>query len=565
MPAMNGSSGTVEAGGQALAAGDWPRSRELFEAALAEGGDDPQALLGLARSLWWLHDVDGAISNAERAYVRFREDSEPRAAAKVAIWLAREHAAVHGNEPVSAGWFARAQGLLADEGACVESGWLALVRAERADSAAEIATSAEVAVQMARDAGDPDLEAEALARRGYAEIALGRVVDGTAAIDEAMAAATGGEVHRLETIGSVTCTAVAAFEIAADWQRIERWGSVVESWIRDNGDVVVVGFCNACCAEIFVSSGNWGQAEQLLTEGLTALRSSGQGARCVHPAAKLAELRLMQGRLEEAEQLLAGFEDLPEAAHALASLHLARGEPTVAAAVLHRRLNRIGERSVLAAPFLALLVDVQLTQGDLDAASSTAERLAALATMSGLPRLQAAADAAAGAVALARNDARASVHLEAALAGFADQDMRLDASRTRMQLARAAAEREPEVAIEDAKVALTEFERIGAVREADAAAALLRRLGSSGRTGPRDLGLLTRRETEVLLLLGEGLSNAEIAARLYISTKTAGHHVSSILAKLHLTRRAEAAGYAIRYAAQITPADDPNERNRGQR
>ena len=93
------------------------------------------------------------------------------------------------------------------------------MRAERAGSAADILTSAEFAVQVARDAGDPDLEAEALARRGYAEIALGRVVDGTAAIDEAMAAATGGEVHRLETIGSVTCTAVAAFEVAADWQR----------------------------------------------------------------------------------------------------------------------------------------------------------------------------------------------------------------------------------------------------------------------------------------------------------------------------------------------------------
>ena len=396
MPTMSGSTGTLEAGGLALAAGDWSRSKELFETALADG-DDPEALLGLARSLWWLHDIDGAISNAERAYVRFREENEPRAAAMVAIWLAREHAAVHGNEPVSAGWFARAQGLLADEGACVESGWLALVRAERAGSAADILTSAELAVRVARDAGDPDLEAEALARWGYAQIALGRVVEGTDAIDEAMAATTGGEVRRLETIGSVTCTAVAAFEVAADWQRIERWGSVVESWIRDNGDVVVVGFCNACCAEIFVSSGNWDQAEQLLTEGLTALRSSGQGARCVHPAAKLAELRLMQGRLEEAEQLLAGFEDLPEAAHALASLHLARGEPTVAAAVLHRRLNRIGEHSVLAAPFLSLLVDVQLTQGDVDAASSTSERLAELAGMSGLPRLRAAADAAAGA------------------------------------------------------------------------------------------------------------------------------------------------------------------------
>ena len=43
---------------------------------------------------------------------------------------------------------------------------------------------------------------------------------------------------------------------------------------------------------------------------------------------------------------------------------------------------------------------------------------------------------------------------------------------------------------------------------------------------------LTAREVEVLALLDEGLSNAELAGRLYISPKTADHHVSSILAKL---------------------------------
>ena len=84
------------------------------------------------------------------------------------------------------------------------------------------------------------------------------------------------------------------------------------------------------------------------------------------------------------------------------------------------------------------------------------------------------------------------------------------------------------------------------MRDADEAAALLRSLGVKGRAGPKDYGKLSRRELEVLRLLGEGLSNAEIAKRLFISAKTAEHHTGRIYAKLGLAGRAEAAAYAAR-------------------
>jgi len=71
-----------------------------------------------------------------------------------------------------------------------------------------------------------------------------------------------------------------------------------------------------------------------------ALESSGQRARCVHPrhAPRLAA----QERLEEAEALLRGYEDLPEATQPQVALYLARGQTAMAAARLHRRLNHWG-------------------------------------------------------------------------------------------------------------------------------------------------------------------------------------------------------------------------------
>jgi DNA-binding NarL/FixJ family response regulator len=101
-------------------------------------------------------------------------------------------------------------------------------------------------------------------------------------------------------------------------------------------------------------------------------------------------------------------------------------------------------------------------------------------------------------------------------------------------------------------MALATFERLGASRDADAAADLLRTLGeAAGRAWPKRYGTLTKRETEVLSLLAAGCSNPEIAERLYISRRTAEHHVANILSKLDLRSRAEAAAYAVRERSEI--------------
>jgi len=60
---------------------------------------------------------------------------------------------------------------------------------------------------------------------------------------------------------------------------------------------------------------------------------------------------------------------------------------------------------------------------------------------------------------------------------------------------------------------------------------------------------LTGQEKRVLELIGEGLTNRQIAERMFLAEKTAKNYVSSLLAKLGMHRRAEAAAFAVRHAS----------------
>jgi len=65
---------------------------------------------------------------------------------------------------------------------------------------------------------------------------------------------------------------------------------------------------------------------------------------------------------------------------------------------------------------------------------------------------------------------------------------------------------------------------------------------------PVEVEALTERELDILRLLAEGLTNPQIADRLFISRKTVAHHVAHILGKLGVASRTAAVSYAIRHA-----------------
>jgi DNA-binding CsgD family transcriptional regulator/tetratricopeptide (TPR) repeat protein len=106
---------------------------------------------------------------------------------------------------------------------------------------------------------------------------------------------------------------------------------------------------------------------------------------------------------------------------------------------------------------------------------------------------------------------------------------------------------------EDAlRTALEELQLLGASPAAAIVARGLRERGASGLPrGPRRATLqnpaaLTPRELEVLALVAEGLRNAQIAERLYLSRRTVDHHVSAILRKLDVPTRGQASAEAVR-------------------
>jgi DNA-binding CsgD family transcriptional regulator/tetratricopeptide (TPR) repeat protein len=535
----------VSTGEQALATGDWEGAREAFSAAV-DRGPSPEALDGLGRTLWWLGDVDGAIEYRERAYALLRKSGDGTEAGRIALWLAREYLEAVGNQPASNGWIARAEGVLRDAEPGSVHGWLALTRGGLSADPDAMRTHAEAALEIGRERNDADLEASALALLGRAMLLAGAFDAGVAALDEAMVTVTGGEVTEPVVFGDVCCVVTLACEESGELERLFKWNEVIESYLARHLHGPLISFCGTCGAEFFQAKGDLEMAERCLVESLGALEGTGHRSRCIHPAAKLAELRILQGRTEEAERLLTGYVDLPEALGASVAIHRLKGEHAVAASLLLRRLNEVGD-TVVAVPLLSTLVEVQIAQGNVDEARSTAARIGALAESSGHPRLAAVTALAEGRIALAAGDVAARGHLERALESFGRLEMPLEAARTRVALSRALRDEDPDVAGREARVALESFERLGARREADEAAALVRELGGPRRTGAKELGLLTAREVEVLRLLGEGLSNAEIAGRLFISTKTAGNHVSNLLAKLHLRSRQEAAAYAVRY------------------
>jgi DNA-binding NarL/FixJ family response regulator len=536
----------ITEGRAALRAGDAAGARAVFEHAFAESASG-DVIEGLARASYLDLDYLQAIEEWEQAYAAHRDGGDLTSAVRVARMLAYMHGTVVGDRAVMSGWLARARTLLGDEIESLDGGWVSLDSARFDCDLVAQEQRFRATLAVARRFGDADLECVTLAYLGASLVRADRTDAGMVLLDEALAAVTGGEVDDFIAAQEVFCQLFAACEHAHDVARADQWIRIGEA-IAERGRLpAVAAFCHTHYGAILTAAGRWPEADVALTD---AVRLWGLGHRFLGGGAlvRLAALRVRQGRFEEAEQLLDGLDAVPGAASPLATIHLARGHASLAREALERALDAVDPLNTQAAPLFALLVDAHIAANLLEEAASAAEQLSTCATLHPTDYLSAAAALARGQVCRASGTGDPRSWLHEALAGFARAQMPMELAQARLELANALVAERPDSAIAEARAALATFEGLQAARHADAAAALLRSLGVRVSTAAarRGDGALTKREAEVLDLLGHGLSNPEISDRLYVSRKTAEHHVGNILAKLGLRSRAEAAAYAVR-------------------
>lgn len=550
----------LRAGQEALARGAWEEARSAFERALTIGegvaGEHPtqggptsengaELYSGLAEALWWLGEIRRAFDWWERAYLGFRRRPDPVEAASVAIQLSLLYEANLGNSAAAAGWVARAARLVEEHTLEPLRGWVLVARAVGAPDPANHETWARRAQELGQASGDRDLELCALTQIGVALIDQGRIAEGTAFHDEAMAGALAGE-GELHTVVFASCEMMTSYGGCAQYQRMAQWIKAAERFVERYGCPYLDASCRTHYGGVLFATGEWVRAEEELRAAIRLSENSLPAVQA-RALAKLAELRLAQGRDEEAGRLVSGFEDHRASGPARTRIYQARGEPDLAAATARRWLDVVGEDQPQSAPLLELLGEAEIARGQAEVAAEIGRKLADLGYTFGCTIMVAHGERLRGHALATIADESAMAHLDTALGQFVELEMPFEAACTRLMIARALRESRPELAGAEARAALAVFDGLGADQNAVATADLILQIGATTRELSTRTTGLSPREVEVLSLVARGMSNQDIADRLVLSKHTVHRHVSSILGKLDLPSRAAAAAYAARH------------------
>ncbi|MGQ0805522.1 MAG: hypothetical protein ACT4PI_16890 [Actinomycetota bacterium] len=340
--------------------------------------EEAERALDLADEAFASSDIEGVVTHLSAAIRDFTAADEKCRAAMVCVRLGDTLANAMGNLTASRAWFTRAQRLVESEPPCLEQGWVAVAAMGcDVDDPAQLLAAAELALDRARRFGDVNLETKALADGGLAHVQAGRVTEGMSLLDEAMALAC-GPADNTDAAAKSVCSFFTACYFATDFERAGSWADL----LRQHGLIgsgpgapaFLSSHCDSVQATLLVELGRWGEAEGVLTRAKADFEAVMQ-APSWHPDIALADLRIRQGRLADAETLLLGKDQAMQALLPAARLHLARGDHDLARATALRGLRVVGDDRLRAVELLTVLVDVELAAGELEAAREACAEL----------------------------------------------------------------------------------------------------------------------------------------------------------------------------------------------
>src|SRR5215212_10168436 len=449
-----------------------PAWRQAYEAYARVGREDltPADLEQFAGAAWWNGKLDEAIDLRERAHAAYLSAGDAIRAARIALTLSHDHVG-RGAFAVSHGWFAKAERLLSAEPESVEHARLTLTRGingifgggDLREATAELDRAFELAARF----GDRDTQALALVAKGRALVKMGEVEQGLALIDEATAAALGGELDPYST-GLVYCVTISSCQDLGDYRRAAEWTEQANRWC-DRLDVT--GFPGACRihrAEIMRLRGDWGEAEQ---QALTACEELHDFERAITAGGyyEIGEIRRLRGDFAAAEEAYQTAHELGRTAQpGLALLRLAEGKVDGAVAGITRTLAEVTD-PLMRLRHLPAQVEIAVAASDLTTARTAygeLERLVDSYKIGGrrAPAFDAAVHMESGRIQLAEGD---NVGAARCLQRARDEWQRVgapyEAAEARMLLGIAFRRQGDEhAATAELEAALSTFDRLGA-------------------------------------------------------------------------------------------------------
>ncbi len=463
----------------ALRRRDWAGAYEGLSAAQAQAKLEAEALDGLAESAMWLGEYEVSLAVRQQAHASFLEEGQSRRAAMTAIALALHYAA-RVRFAVAAGWFGRAERLLADEPEGPEHGYLAWTACLMAIGARQDGPAMDAArrtFKIGLQTQEPTLQALGLTFQGYLLVRRGELQEGLRMLDEGMAAAVSGTVAPFPT-SLIFCRMIDTCQQLGDYQRAAEWLEAIDSSPITACITSYPSDCDTHRTQVLVGRGAWSEAERLARRacaGMAKFDVSHAGLAFY----ELGELRLRAGDLDAAAEAFARAAELGTVPQpGAARLDRCNGEVATAAAAIAAALANEPWDALTRARLLPTEVELALEIGDLARARAAATELAELAEYYPSRAMSAAATTAAGNLHLAEEDtSRAVAAFRKGRNAWTEAGAPYEAACTQVMLARAlAADGRADIAASELTQAKAAFRRLGAALDLEAADALLTEL-----------------------------------------------------------------------------------------